>query len=125
MKEVVLDTSFILTCAKQKIDFFEEIKLMGLTIIIPRPVIKELEKISQRDKRLHFREDAVLALSLLEKNKFRKIGLDKKDVDSGIIKIAKADKYKIIATLDKRIKNSIENPRLIIRDKKSLEIVTY
>ena len=123
MKEVILDTSFILTCVKQKIDFFEEIKLMGLSVVIPRLVIKELEKISVSEKKLHFREDAVLTLNLLEKNKFRETGLDGKDVDSGIIKIARADKYKIIATLDKRIKNSINNPKLIIRDKKRLEIV--
>jgi rRNA-processing protein FCF1 len=122
MKDVVLDTNFILTCVKQKIDFFEEIKLMGISIIIPKPIIKELEKISQKDDKMHFRDDAKLALMLLEKNNFRKIGLDGKNVDSGIIKMARANKYLIIATLDKRIKNSIHNPKLVIREKKKLEI---
>jgi rRNA-processing protein FCF1 len=122
MKEVILDTNFILTCVKQKIDFFEEIKLMGLKIIIPKPVIKEIELLAKYDKKYHSQEDAKLALKILEKGKFEKRNLDEGTVDAGIIKAAKADNKMIVATLDKRIKSLIINPKLVIKDMKTLKI---
>lgn len=123
MRYVILDTNFILTCLKQKIDFFEEIKFLGLRIIIPKPVIKELEGIAKSDKKYHEKEDAKLALKLLEQSKFEKRGLDLGSVDSGIIKAAKADKELILATLDRRINSLTRNPRLVIKGKKKLEIL--
>ena len=59
MKQIILDSSFIITCIKQKIDFFEE--LVGEQIIIPKQVINEIKRL-----------DNQLALKLLEKNKFKK-----------------------------------------------------
>ena len=47
--EALLDSNFLLTCIKQKIDFFEEIKLMGISIIIPKQVLNELKFLEQRD----------------------------------------------------------------------------
>ncbi len=121
---VLLDTNFILTCVKQKIDFFEEIKFLGLEILIPLQVIEEIDKIANSKQKLHFREDANLVLKLLEKNKtkFKKIDLKIKKVDLGLIKFAKNNEV-IVATLDKEIKNKIKNPKLVIRGKKKLEIV--
>jgi len=78
MKSALLDTNFILTCIKQKIDFFEELRFMGFEIIIPDRVIDELKKLKQ-----------TLALKLLEKNNFKKIILIGKDVDNSIINYAK------------------------------------
>ena len=65
MKYAILDTNFILTCVKQKIDFFEDIKLMGFQIVIPKQVINEIEKVSSSKKKLHVRDDALLSLKLL------------------------------------------------------------
>ncbi len=123
MKQVILDTNFILTCIKQKIDFFEEINLMGLRILIPNQVIDEIKRIIQSKKKFYFKEHAKLALKLLEKNQFRKINLEKKYVDKAIVNFIKKDKQIIIATLDKDLKNKIQNPKLIIRKKKKLEII--
>jgi len=123
MRRVILDTNFILSCIRQKIDFFEEIPLLGLQIIIPEQIIKELKKIIDSKKKLHFKEEAKIALKLLEKNNFKKIDLKRKNVDTGIITLAKSDKNIIIATLDKEIKTKIKNQELIIRGKKKLEIV--
>lgn len=123
MKKVILDTNFILACVNQKIDFFEEIKFLGFKIIIPKPVIKELEGIAKSDKKYHSKEDARLALKLLENNKFEKRGLDKGSVDAGIIKAAKADKELVLATLDRRINSIAKNHKLVIRGKKKLEIM--
>lgn len=123
MKRVILDTNFVLTCIKQKIDFFEEIKLMGMQILIPKQVIDEIKRIANSKKKLHFREDAKLALKLLERSSFKKIDLKNKNVDKGLIKLAKENKSIIVGTLDRELKNKIQNPKLVIRGKKKLEII--
>ena len=66
MKQVLLDTNFILTCVKQKIDFFEEIYLMGIEILIPEKVIEEIKKL---------KKEAELKILEREKTKFHKIFL--------------------------------------------------
>jgi len=117
MKQIILDTNFILTCVKQKIDFFEEIQLMGMQISIPNQVIVEIEGLSKKNN------NAKLSLKLLKKSKFKKIDLKTKDTDKGIIKFAKENPEVIIATLDRELKNKIKNPKLIIRGKKKLEVI--
>lgn len=120
--EVILDTNFLLTCIKQKIDFFEEIKLMGISIIIPKQVLNELKILKQRDKS-KFDSNAPTALKLLEKENFKKIDLGDNKTDRAIIKFAKKNPEIIIATLDKEIQAKIKNKKMIIRGKKKLEIV--
>jgi len=123
MKKAVLDTNFILTCVKQKIDFFDEIKFMGLETVIPEEVIAELNKIKKYGGKLHSRNNAQLALKILEKNQFRKIQLGTKNVDKGLVELAKKDKETIIATLDKELKYRIKRPLLLIRGRKKLKII--
>lgn len=123
MKQILLDTNFILTCIKQKIDFFEHLELMGLQILIPKQVIDEIEMIANSKKKLHFREDAKLSLVLLKKSSFEKIDLGLQDVDKGIKRFAKQNPKIIVATLDKEIKDNIQNQKLVIMQKKKLEIV--
>ncbi|MAG11079.1 hypothetical protein CMI44_02095 [Candidatus Pacearchaeota archaeon] len=115
MKQTLLDTNFIITCVKQKIDSFEEIPLMGIQILIPKQVIAEIKNLKNKN--------SGLALKLLEKNKFKKIDIGKGHVDKRIIKYAKENPKLIIATLDKEIKKKIKNNKLIIRGKKRLEVV--
>ena len=123
MKKVILDTSFILTCVRQKIDFFEYLELQGFQILIPNEVIKELEKIVGSKKKLRVRDDAELALKLLKIDSFIKIDLNSRNVDKGIVKFAKEDPIMVIGTLDSAIKKRAKNPKLVIREKKRLEIV--
>ncbi len=123
MKKVLLDTNFILTCVKQKIDFFEEIKFMGIQILIPHQVINEIKKVASSKQKLKSRENAILALKLLEKNKFKKIDIGKGHVDKTIIKFTKENKEVIVATLDREIKKKIKGQKLVIRNKKKLEVV--
>ena len=114
MKQVLLDTNFILTCMKQKIDFFDEIPVMGIKIIIPQNVLDELQKL---------KKSSALKLMEQEKANFVKLFLAGKNVDNSIIRYAKENKDLIIATLDKGIQKKIKNKKLIIRDKKQLEII--
>ena len=99
---------------KQKIDFFEELYLMGIQILIPDNVITELKKLKKSS-----------AITLLEKEegKFKEIFLKGKIVDNSIINYAKENPDIIIATLDKDIQFKIRNRKMIIRGKKKLEII--
>ncbi|MGY4883959.1 MAG: hypothetical protein ACP5NZ_00065 [Nanobdellota archaeon] len=114
MKQALLDTNFIITCMKQKIDFFEELPLMGIQIIIPEEVIKELEKLNQNS-----------ALKLLEneEERFLKVSLGGKNVDNAIINFAKKNKEIIVGTLDQDVRKKIKNRKISIRNKKKLEII--
>ncbi len=109
MKQVLLDTNFILSCVRKKIDFFEEIKFIGLSVIIPKEVIREITKF--KDKK----QEAGLALKIIEKNNYKKIEFGKGHVDKKIINYAKENPSLIIATLDKEIKDKVKNQKLILR----------
>lgn len=112
MKKVILDTSFILTCIRQKIDFFEELEGMGLRAIVPKEVIVELEGVDKTG----------LSLKLIKANKHNKIDLKTKNVDAGIIKYANKNSDVFVATLDRGIAKKIPNSRIVIRQKKRLEV---
>ena len=114
MKKILLDTSFILTSIRQKIDFCEE--LMGMEIIIPTQVIKEIIGLSKS------KTEAEVALKLLKKEKFTEIDLGKGVVDKLIIQFAKKNPEIIVATLDKEIKENVKNKKLIFRKNKRFEI---
>ena len=115
----MLDTNFIINCVKQKIDFFEEIKLMGLNILISEQVIEELEKLGYEENL----SDARTALKILESHNFELLALERGSADKGIINYAKSHREVIVATLDKDLKLSIPNKKLVIMGKKKLEIV--
>jgi uncharacterized protein len=126
MKKVILDTSFILSCIRNKIDFLEEISLMGIKIIIPQEVIGEIRGLKEK------KTEADVALVLIEKNKdkFEKLELGKGHVDKKIINYAitqdKKENEIIVATLDKEIKDKLKQmnrKRMVIREKKRLEII--
>jgi len=122
MKHAVLDTNFVLSCIRKKIDFFEKIPLMGMKIIIPIQVIDEIRKISRMGKG-KFKDDAKLALTLMEKNRFNRIDLHTRNVDNGLISLAKKNKNYIIGTLDTEIKNRTQSSVLVIRGEKRLEVI--
>ncbi|MBU1252415.1 MAG: hypothetical protein KJ905_03855 [Nanoarchaeota archaeon] len=112
MRQAILDTSFILICVKQKIDFFNYLFEEGIKPIIPLQTISELKCL-----------DAELALKILEGNKFQTVRLPGKDADNAIIKFAKKNPEAIVATLDVGLKKKIKNRKLVIRGKKKLEII--
>lgn len=122
---VLLDSSFILTCVKNKIDFFNEIELMGIQILIPNQVIDEIKNMANSKKKLHFKDDAKISLILLEKNKknFKKMDLNWKNVDNSIIDFADKNPNIIIATLDREIKKKVKNKKMIIRGRNKLNIL--
>lgn len=124
MKKIVLDTNFILSCIKQKIDFVNE--LAGYELVLPKQVILELEKIAgDSSQKLSEKELARLALSLIKnfKDKFTEIELKRRFVDLGI-ELLEGQDY-IIATLDKELQRKLKGrfKLLIITKRKKLEFV--
>ena len=117
MKDVILDSSFILTCVKQKIDFFEFLEDNGIQAVIPEQVLKEILGVAKT------KDYGKTALQILKRNKFNKIDLKEKSVDFGIIKYAKKNPEIIVATLDAEIKRKTKNQKLVIRGKRELEVV--
>jgi len=122
-KKVLLDTSFILMAIRENIDFIEDIKFLGLTILIPTQVIEELKAIAKSNQKLKFRDEAALALRIVDIPSLSKVVLKNKNVDSGIALFAKENKEAIIATMDKELKSRIKNQKLVVRAKKKLEIL--
>jgi len=122
MKYAVLDTNFILSCIRKKIDFFDLIPQMGMKILIPLQVLDEIRKFS-RQGRGQLKQEAKLALVILENQEFNRIDLYDKNVDNGLIKLAEKNKNYVIGTLDRQIKNKTKNPNLVIRGEKELEVI--
>ena len=120
MKQVILDTSFILTCIKDKIDFIEQLYLDGFQILIPINVLNELTKISKDEKTTNRSINSNLALKILNKSNFKKIETIGRTTDKSIINFAKENPYVFVATLDKEIKNSVRNRKIVIKNKKKI-----
>ncbi len=112
MRQVILDTSFILIAVKQKIDFFLWFQHEGFNVVIPEQTIDELMGLG-----------AQVALHVLEKHTFDLVKLPGKDADAAIIAFAKKNPQAIVATLDAGLQKKIKNHKLIIRNLKKLEIV--
>ncbi len=113
MKIIILDTNFLIYCAKYKIDFFSEIERIchfqyKLTFL--DKTIEELEKVKPKE------------LKLIKKylEKIDKIKAAKEKVDESLIDLSK-EGY-IIATQDKELKKQLRGSIIIIRKKQYLEI---
>lgn len=116
-RKVIVDTNFILSCIRNRIDLFEELKFMGFQVLVPIQVVKELEKLSFK------LNEAKFALKLLKENKPEEIDLKVSYVDEGIARYCAKNKEIILASLDKELQEKVlANPRILIRNKKTLEL---
>jgi rRNA-processing protein FCF1 len=109
--EAILDTNFIISCLRKRIDFQEELAKLGFIPLIPREVMQELKDL--KNKKIS-REDKIaidIALELMQKKKIKKISLGQGKVDEELIKKGKSGVY--IATLDAAVKRSIPNKIVI------------
>ena len=96
MKIIILDTNFIVSALKNKIDIFKELERIieeNYEIKIIDKTINELEKL--KDK---------LAITLVKNIKKIK---STEDVDTEIVK--NSDKNTIVATLDRELKQRLKN----------------
>lgn len=112
--EVVLDSSFIISCIKRKIPFIQKLLEMGFNRIgVPRRVMQELKDLRTRSPRAE-KEAIEIALRILEDNdSIKSVHIPSDNVDRGLVLKGKEGVY--IATLDKEIKRQVAN-RVVIRD---------
>jgi len=126
--KILLDTNFIMTCIKQKLDFVslaEEIFNESIEWIIPQDVLDELGNLKdKKGMKVADKNAAKLSFEILQTIRPKIVELPGKNpnVDIKIVNYI-MDKKIILATLDKNLKNRVKNKILTIRGKKSLEIV--
>ena len=122
MSKVILDTNFVLNCVRNKLDFFEEFLLRGDRVLIPIEVIEEIKRLRDSNKKLKFKEEANLALKMIASNDYEEVSAPGKYVDKGLIKYCEAHPEVVLGTMDKVLKKSVSNRKLVIRNKKKLEL---
>ncbi len=124
MIKVILDTNFLIYCAKNKLDYIEgidELLSEGHEIVVPLQVVFELEKL--RDDKFKKvsgadKQAAGLALQILDANIIKKIDIPGNSVDGALIKLADENKKNIVATLDRGMRRELPRVILINRFKK-------
>ncbi|MFH0711534.1 MAG: hypothetical protein V1889_00220 [archaeon] len=122
--KILLDTNFILTCAKQKIDIdtsLNKITTEKIEYLVPQDVLNELGNLKQIPKH---KQAAELSFQILQTLNPKIIQLKTRNpnIDIKIINYI-IDKPIILATLDKNLKSRIKNKILTIRNKKNLELL--
>lgn len=123
MKKVLLDTSFILSCVREKVDFFERLENMGYGIVVSNNVIKEIKRLADFGKTLKLREIATLALKVLASEEYESLEIKGRYVDAAIVNYLKTDREYALATVDKELKKKVNNPRIVLRARKRLEVL--
>tara|TARA_Y100000310_G_C20591626_1_gene768367 strand:+ start:435 stop:806 length:372 start_codon:yes stop_codon:yes gene_type:complete len=119
--EVVLDTNFVISCIRKKIDFIDQLKTLGFKIVVPREVFHELKDLKKESKVSQSDRIAInLALEMFEKEKIKKITLGERIVDEGLIKKGKEGVY--IASIDAGVRKNVPNRVVIDSARKSVAV---
>ena len=119
--QVILDTNFLIYCAKEKLDYVEEIgKIIneGFELVVPDQVIGELERLRVKAKKGKDKDACDLALKLLTNNKIKVVKPVGKSVDDAIVNLAGEDSKNIVCTLDREMRRDLGRVILVNRGKK-------
>ena len=124
--EILLDTNFIISCVKRKIDFnslADEIIDEKIEWIVPFEVLNELEEISKRKgEKETDKLSAKIGLEMTKLIGAKIINVHNKNVDQGILDYIKG-KNIVLATMDKELKKKSLSKILTIVDINQLELV--
>ena|SRR3989344_2252285 len=119
--EVILDSSFILSCVKKKIDFVAQLEEQGFKIVVPREVLQEMKDLKLRSGLSHEERSAIeFIFKIVESEKIKKISLGSRKVDKGLIEKGREGIY--IATLDRAIKREVKNKVVIFDAQKKVGV---
>ena len=119
--EALLDSSFIISCIRNRIDFLSQLEEQGFKVKVPKEVLEELKELRKSSKISHEDRIAIdVALEMFEHRKVKRITLGYKNVDEGLIVRGKEGYY--IATLDGEIKNKVPKKIVIFRSKESIGV---
>jgi len=110
--EVLLDSSFIISCIRSRIDFLSQLEEQGFKVKVPREVMQEMKDLRTSNRASRDDRTAVdVALQMIEQRKVKKMSMGQGKVDDWLIKKGKEGYY--IATLDKEIKRAVLNKVII------------
>ena len=117
--EAILDSSFIISCMKKKVDFISQLEDQGFRVMLPREVFQELKDL--RFKVRHAERAAIdAAFDLFILRNVKKMTLGHKIVDRGLIAKGKSGAY--IATLDAAIKREVPNRIVLVDSQNSIGV---
>jgi rRNA-processing protein FCF1 len=119
--EVLLDSSFIISCMRERIDFISQLEELGYKPVVPREVMQEMKDLIKKSKTSH--EDRIVikaALEIVRIRKVKKTTFGEGKVDDYLIEKGKKGIY--IATLDRAIKREIPHKIVIFNSKKKIGI---
>ncbi|RLG71064.1 MAG: hypothetical protein DRO04_00625 [Candidatus Iainarchaeum archaeon] len=119
---IAIDTNILLYIEKFKVDVFTQLKekFGRVKFYIPKQVMEELKKISEKGKKLS--RQVAIAEKLLKKHDVRIKNISDLNADEALLKLA--EQGFIIATNDKQLRDRIKEKGgkvLIIRQKKFVE----
>lgn len=126
--KILLDTNFIITCVKQKIDFPSLANVIidqKIKWIVPQDVLNELGNLKDKPGvKIKDKNAAKLGFEILQSIKPKIVELSGKNpnVDIKIVNYI-LKKPIVLATLDKGLKDRVNNKILTIRGKKELELI--
>ena len=121
--KVILDTNFLIYCAKNKMDYVEEINHLlneDYELVVPVQVINELKRLKLSTKKGKDKVACDLALQLIDKNNLKQIKPIGINTDQAIINASKKDSKNIVATLDREMRHILGRVILISRGKRLL-----
>ena len=119
--KVILDTNFLIYCAKEKLDYIEKINNLlneGFNLVVPEQVIEELKRLKIKAKKGKDKDACDLALKILEKKNIEIVQPAGKSVDDAIIKLAQENSKNIVCTLDREMRWELGRVILVSRGKK-------
>lgn len=119
--EIILDTNFLIYCAKEKLDYVEAINDLineNYDIVVPAQVIEELERLKTKTKKGKDKDACDLALKILKNNDIKIVNPHGKNVDNAIINLAEENKKNIVCTLDREMRWKLGRVILISKGKK-------
>ncbi|MGV8142787.1 MAG: hypothetical protein ACP5NS_04100 [Candidatus Pacearchaeota archaeon] len=119
--QVILDSSFIISCIRERIDFLTQLSDQGFTPVVPREVLQEMKDLRVRSGVSHEDRIAIdVAFELLEKGKVKKTSLGTGKVDDWLIKRGQEGIF--IATLDVGIKKRVPKRVVIFKSQNRVGI---
>ncbi|MCX6708224.1 MAG: hypothetical protein NTW67_01045 [Candidatus Woesearchaeota archaeon] len=125
MKTILLDTNFLVECAKNRIDIHEELRRIldfSFEVAILDRTMEELDEIIARGKKEG--QAAKLAKMILMTKRVTVIPTEGGHTDN--LLLDKADENNIIATMDKELKQRLKRKKqdvVIMRGKNRLTVI--
>ena len=119
--KVVMDTNFLVYLVKYNI--FQQMEQPGIELIVPSAVIKELERLSEREKKASDRDAAKFALFIIYKTNIRIVKTEKSG-DEAVLDVAIKENAEL-ATLDYELARKASARRIKVIELRQKKYVSF